>query len=674
KYTVTVSGAANSVGQTMVAPYSWSFTTVSPTPPTVTSVTPAPGTSGVTTNVPVVATFNQAVTPSSVVFTLTDPSNAAVAGTVSYNAATNTSTFTPSTVLKYSTTYMASVSGATNSTGQVIASPYTWTFATVAAPAPFVISNLPAGEASGTDVGSAISARFNEAVTPSSVQFSLRDAANNAVSGTLSYNAASNTSIFTPAAPLAYSTTYTANVSGAVNTAGSAMTTPSSWSFTTAPAPPSCPCTVFRTTATPDVTSTIDGGSVELGMKFRSEIAGQVTGVRFYKGTQNTGIHVGNLWSQSGTLLATVTFGAETANGWQQANFAQPVDIAANTTYVVSYLAPNGYYSSTSGFFVGSGADNYPLHGLQSGVDGVNGVYKYGARSAFPASSYQNTNYWVDVVLNGSSIQPAPAVISTSPSAGATAVVTAQAISATFDRAVTPSSVVLGVTNPGGSTVSGTLAYDGTSNTSTFTPGASLAYNTKYTVTISGATSANGNSMAAPYSWTFTTAGAPVTCPCSVFSSSATPATIAEQDASAVELGMKFRADVPGQVTGVRFYKSAQNTGTHLGRLWSATGQLLATVTFSGESASGWQQAMFSTPVNVLANTTYVISYYTPTGYYSANGGYFGSGGADNVPLHGLAAGVDGSNGTYLYGSGGGYPANSWNNTNYWVDVVFQKS
>src|SRR5262249_18497645 len=92
----------------------------------------------------------------------------------------------------------------------------------------------------------------------------------------------------------------------------------------------------------------VDGGAdnpVELGVKFRSDAAGFVTGVRFYKGALNAGIHVGNLWSTSGTKLASVTFSGETASGWQQMNFASPVAIQANTVYVVSYFCPNGHYS-----------------------------------------------------------------------------------------------------------------------------------------------------------------------------------------------------------------------------------------------------------------------------------------------------------------------------------------
>ena len=87
----------------------------------------------------------------------------------------------------------------------------------------------------------------------------------------------------------------------------------------------------------------------------------------------------------------------------------------------------------------------------------------------------------------------------------------------------------------------------------------------------------------------------------SIWSASTVPATVNSADSNAVEVGVKFRSDVAGTVTGIRFYKGSQNTGTHVGHLWSSSGTLLATVTFTNETASGWQQATFSAPVSFMA-------------------------------------------------------------------------
>src|SRR6185437_12056985 len=103
--------------------------------------------------------------------------------------------------------------------------------------------------------------------------------------------------------------------------------------------------------------------------------------------------------------------------------------------------------------------------------------------------------------------------------------------------------------------------------------------------------------------YTLTTAPPPA-CPCTIWSSTAKPVTAASADAGSIEVGVKFQTDIAGYITGVRFYKGSGNTGTHVGNLWSNTGALLATATFTGESGSGWQQVLFTTPVSITANTT----------------------------------------------------------------------
>lgn len=666
-YTATVSGAANSSGQTMSSPYSWSFTTVAPPPaPTVTSTSPASNATGVAVGVAPSATFSQAVTAASVTFTLKDSTGATVSGTTSLDSSGTVATFTPSSALSYGVTYTATVGGATNSTGQSMASPYSWSFSTLSAPAaPSVSATNPAPGATGVPIGSAVSATFNQDVTASSIQFVLKDASGNTVSGSVAYSSPTTTATFTPSNSLANNVQYTATVSGATNSTGQTMS-PYSWSFTTVPAY-SCPCSVFPSSATPAAANSGDTNGAELGMKFQTTTAGQITGVRFYKGSQNTGTHVGNLWSASGTSLATVTFVNESASGWQQAYFSTPVSVSANTTYVVSYYAPNGNYSYTSNGFA-SAQGSAPITGLASSTSGGNGVYAYGASSSYPTGTYNATNYWVDAVFNPGA-PAAPVVLSTAPGQGAAGVPVTTSASVTFDQAVNTSSASFTLTPSGGTAVTGTVGSLSATGTYTFTPSASLAANTTYTAAVSGVKSATGQVMPTPYSWSFTTAaGTGTSCPCSIFGASATPATVSVNDPNAVELGMQFTSDVSGSVTAVKFYKGPQNTGTHVGHLWSATGTLLATVTFGGETAGGWQTATLSSPVSITANTTYVVSYYAPNGYYSATSSYFTTS-ADAPPLHGLASSASHLNGVYLYGSSG-FPTSSYNATNYWVDLV----
>ncbi|MFZ1426444.1 MAG: DUF4082 domain-containing protein [Geminicoccaceae bacterium] len=148
-----------------------------------------------------------------------------------------------------------------------------------------------------------------------------------------------------------------------------------------------------------------DAQAVELGVRFRSSVAGTVTGLRYYKGPKNTGTHKGTLWTASGTSLATGTFTGETASGWQTMTFAAPITIAANTLYVASYYTTKGYYSANGNYFT-KDYENAPLAAVASTGPG-NGVYKYGA-SGFPTQTHQATNYWVDVIFSPSQLTPTP--------------------------------------------------------------------------------------------------------------------------------------------------------------------------------------------------------------------------------------------------------------------------
>jgi hypothetical protein len=435
---------------------------------------------------------------------------------------------------------------------------------------------------------------------------------------------------------------------------------------------PQCPCTVFPDTATPSILNSGDPSALELGAKFRTTKAANAVGVRFYKSTANIGTHLGRIWSSTGTLLASGTFSNETASGWQTLTFANPIPLAANTTYVVSYYAPSGGYSADSGYFAAQGAGLPPVQELQSNTSGGNGVYRYGAGGGFPSQSYNDTNYWVDPIVDTAAASTTPpTVTSTSPTANATGVALTSPVKATFSAPIDTSTLTFTLKTPAGSTVQADTSYDVSSKTATLTPDTPLIAATTYQVSVQ-ATDGFGNAMTAPYTWSFTsgtTQPAP-TCPCTLWATSATPATPNSGDTNSVELGTRFKPSINGQITGVRFYKGSLNTGTHTGTLWSSTGQQLATGTFGTETASGWQTLTFATPVAVTAGTAYVVSYHAPSGNYSANSGYFANS-RTVYPLSAPADGDGGGNGLYLYSASTAFPTGSYGSTNYWVDPIF---
>jgi hypothetical protein len=321
---------------------------------------------------------------------------------------------------------------------------------------------------------------------------------------------------------------------------------------------------------------------------------------------------------------------------------------------VASYHTNVGHFSLDRNYFASSGFDNGLLHALQNGVSGTNGVFAYGSTSSFPVNSYQASNYWVDVLFVPGSVPPAIAT-SSLPNA---------AVNAAYSTTL--------------SAVGGTSPYTWAVIAGNLPPGFVLNSSTGE---ISGAPTTTGN-------WTFTvrvTDAQAVSATkqlsllladglMTIWPNTAVPTYPDAGADSPVELGFKFRSDSNGYVSGIRFYKHAANTGVHIGNLWSSSGQLLATATFTNETSSGWQEVRFSTPVAVTANSVYVASYHANGGHFSVDRDYFASSGANNGVLHALQDGESGSNGVYAYGSGSTFPTNSYQRSHYWVDIVFTPS
>lgn len=460
-----------------------------------------------------------------------------------------------------------------------------------------------------------------------------------------------------------------------------------------------CPCTIWAPTAVPPDPDDDDPLAVEIGTRFRSDVAGYVTAIRFYKAPLNTGTHTGRLWTNNGTLLATVTFSGETASGWQQMTLPNAVPIGANTTYVVTYHAPNGHYTGTDNFFANS-LDRPPLHGLRDGVDGLNGVYRYGAGGIFPTETYASEGYWADVVFN--TVPPpdatAPTITSRFPATGATGVDPNTTVTAAFSEAMDPATISSSTTGfvgeggaalgtfelrgPSGNLINATVTYDGVTRVASLDPDQPLGLSAIYTVLIKGGATdprvkdLAGNALAANSQWTFTTAAAPPpppSCPCSIWTPATVPQKIDDGDPNSVEIGTRFRSSVAGYITGARYYKGPANTGSHVAKLWTNTGTLLGSAAFTGETASGWQETTFPTPIVVSANTTYLISYHANNGHYSSQSQYFATSGVTNGPLTALRDGTDGANGVYQYGVST-FPTQTFQSEGYFVDVVFNTS
>ncbi|EWT00165.1 hypothetical protein N865_17955, partial [Intrasporangium oryzae NRRL B-24470] len=162
-----------------------------------------------------------------------------------------------------------------------------------------------------------------------------------------------------------------------------------------------CPCSIFTAPGalwTPQVANQGDTGSVELGMRFRANRDGRITGVKFYKGSLNTGKHEVSVWTTDGHRIGAGVAINETSSGWQTVRLGEPVPVTANTRYIVSYHAPNGRYSVTRSFFAGA-FTRLPLTAPANTSTAPNGLYEYNDDAVMPAHGYSATNYFVDVVF-----------------------------------------------------------------------------------------------------------------------------------------------------------------------------------------------------------------------------------------------------------------------------------
>ncbi|MDB5527037.1 MAG: hypothetical protein JWR51_140 [Devosia sp.] len=579
--------------------------------------------------------------------------SAAVNGTVAFNAQTNTVVFTPTAGYSGAASFVYAISDGFGGTASASVA------LTVGAPAnrpPVATNDTGFTTQQGAALQIAASALLGNDNDPDGDALTITGVSGG-TNGTVSFNAQTNIVTFTPTAGYTGAASFTYAVAdgrGGSASAGVALTV-------TAALPAGS--TLFAANATPANANINDPSSVELGMRFTVAASGSITGMRFYKGAQNTGTHTGTLWTSTGTQLGTVTFTNESASGWQSASFSNPIAVATGTTYVISYHTNTGFYSGTGNYFGTAATTNGPLTAPQSTVNGGNGVFAYGAGSIFPTGSHNATNYWVDVYYQGST-NVAPVATNDSGltvQRNASVQIAAATLLANDTDANGDPLTITGVSGA----TNGTVSFNAQTNIVTFTPTTNYVGAASFSYAISDG---RGGTASANAALTVSTPASAI----SLFAPTATPTTVSVNDPNGVELGMKFTSSQAGTISGIRFYKGAQNTGTHTGTLWSSAGANLGTLTFQNETASGWQTASFAAPIAITAGATYIVSYHS-NGNYSATGNGFGSA-VTSGPLTAPSSATSGGNGLYAYGSASAFPTNSYNATNYYVDVVFNGS
>ena len=170
-------------------------------------------------------------------------------------------------------------------------------------------------------------------------------------------------------------------------------------------------------TATPQIpVVTDDTNAVTLGTQFFSDVPGTIAGVRFYRGQGNSNGYSVNLFDKSGNRLANARPRTDvcTIPCWEEVQFAAPISIKNNQTYVAAYYTSNGQYADDE-FALVNGFSTGALHAQPDG-----GVYVYS--NGFPTLVWHSSNYYVDVLFTPAN---PTLMMSCSPSAPTIAAATA---------------------------------------------------------------------------------------------------------------------------------------------------------------------------------------------------------------------------------------------------------
>jgi hypothetical protein len=429
-------------------------------PVTVSSTSPANDEAGVPVGNRLSVTFSGPMDPATITpatFTLRK-GQTAVNGAVSYSGVT--AVFAPATNLSANTLYTATITtGAKDSAGRNLANDYVWSFttgATLDAIPPNAISTVPVNLATGVATNSAVTATFDEAMEPSTLNaatFTLNQGSTH-IPGSVDYTGV--TAVFTPTANLQPGLLYTATIStGAKDLAGNALEADKVWRFTTAAGPDATLPTVLSTVPLNAATAVATNSAVSAVFSEAMNPQTITTATFFLTGGTTPG-HINGTVAYSGVT-----------------GLLRPaVNLQINTVYTAT---------------------------ITGGVNGAKDL---------KGNALALDKVWTFTTGAGPDTTR-PTVISTIPPDLATGVALNTPVSATFSESMDPLTITATsfTLKQGTTTVPGALTYSDV--TATYKPTGNLAAGVTYTARVTtGAKDLKGNALAADKVWTFTTAAA----------------------------------------------------------------------------------------------------------------------------------------------------------------------
>jgi len=524
--------------------------------PTVVSTSPA----NLATNVPlgqiVSVTFNEAMNPATLTpaaFTLLSPGSPGgrvngttrveMSGTLTYDAATFTMSFTPSTKLAPGATYTGTVATVVKDVmGNALQVNYVWTFSTGALVAPTVASTDPINNAGSVALNKVVAATFSVPMDPltiTSTTFNVKQGTT-AVAGVVSYTGL--IASFTPSSPFASSVVYTGTVTaGAKNTAGTPLANDYVWTFSTGAIPTvlstdpvnNATGVAFNKVVAATFNAPMDPLTITTTTFTVKQGATAVPGAVSYTGSTASFTPTSALTANT-IYTATITSGAKNPAGFAIANNyvwtfttgISPTVLSTDPLNNATGAPLNKVVAATFSVPMDPLTITATTFNLKQGVTVIAGAVSYtGSTASLTPSSLLTANTVYTATITTGAKNPAgisiaanyvwtfttgtttvPIVLSTDPLNLATGVALNKVIGATFNEAMDPLTITSSTFTIllGATPVAGVVNYSGT--TATFTPSSDLLSGSTYTATVTtGAKDLGGAPLANNYVWSFNT-------------------------------------------------------------------------------------------------------------------------------------------------------------------------
>ncbi len=537
-YTGTITtGVKDPAKNAMVADFVWTFNTGNT--PVVVSTDPANAATEVPLSKVISATFSTPMDATTMVAAnyFVKQGNTLVPGAVTYSG--STIVFTPTSPLTPNTVYTGTVTtGAKDVAGNAVATNYTWSFSTGGIPA--VVSTDPANGDLNISLNKVISATFNKKMNNATLNvltYTLKQGSTN-IPGTYSFNG--TTASLTPLGMLTNNTVYTVTITtGAKDSAGNSLPADYVWNFTTGSAPvvvATDPANgdlnvPFNKTITASFSTAMNPATLNKNTFQVKKGATVLDGVYTYSGTTisfkpTLPLEVNTAYTA--TILGSVkdlsgnSMGAD--YNWAFSTNAAPVVTSTDPSPGATNVVLNKIITANFNKAMDPNTINTTTFLLKDGATTILGKVSYTALTASFAPNVALTpnRLYTATITTGAkdpsgnalaadytwtfTTSTVPTVTSTDPSPNETGVIINKIITANFSKAMDPSTinVLTFLLKQGVNPIAGVVTYSGT--TATFTPSANFSANTVYTATITtGAKDPTGNSLAADYTWSFTT-------------------------------------------------------------------------------------------------------------------------------------------------------------------------